>query len=93
MVSTNLPKSARLYMTTGGSTGVPVGFYLQKGISRPKEQAMLEGMWKRAGYFEGARLILIRGHVTSSTADGNISSYDATRDWLRVEFGATAAAP
>ncbi|MDX1953762.1 MAG: hypothetical protein SFY81_16450, partial [Verrucomicrobiota bacterium] len=84
MASTAYPESSRLYITTGGSTGVPVGFYLQRGVSRPKEQAMLEGMWKKGGYFDGARLALLRGHVTSSRADGKISSYDATRDWLML---------
>ncbi|HTG44551.1 MAG TPA: hypothetical protein VK633_08465, partial [Verrucomicrobiae bacterium] len=84
MVSSAFPESARLYITTGGSTGVPVGFYLQKGISRPKEQAFLETMWKRAGYFDGARLALLRGQVTSAAANGRISSYDATRDWLML---------
>ncbi|MGV3773592.1 MAG: phenylacetate--CoA ligase family protein [Verrucomicrobiales bacterium] len=84
MVSTVTPESSRLYITTGGSTGVPVGFYLQKGISRPKEQAFLEGQWKRAGYFDGARLAVVRGHVTSSKAKGRITSYDATRDWLML---------
>lgn len=84
MVSTSQPKSAQLYITTGGSTGIPVGFYLHKGISRPKESAFLETMWKRGGYFDGARLCLIRGHVTSSKADGKISSYDPTRNWLML---------
>src|SRR5436190_11113567 len=84
MISTALPQSARLYITTGGSTGVPVGFYLQKGISRPKEQAFLEEMWKRGGYFDGARLAVLRGYVTSSRAEGKIVSYDATRDWLML---------
>ena len=37
MVSEAFPASERLYITTGGSTGVPVGFYLQKGVSRAKE--------------------------------------------------------
>jgi len=82
MLSDAYPESARLYITTGGSTGVPVGFYLHKGISRPKEQAFLEGIWKRGGYFDGARLALLRGHVTSSRSGGRICSYDATRDWL-----------
>ena len=72
MVSTQFPPSERLYITTGGSTGVPVGFYLHKGVSRPKEQAFLEAMWRRAGYFDGARLAVIRGHVTSSRAGGPI---------------------
>jgi phenylacetate-CoA ligase len=82
MVSSEIPKKRRLYLTTGGSTGVPVGFYLQKGISRPKEQAFLETMWERAGYFRGAKLAVIRGHVTSGTASGRISQYDGTRNWL-----------
>lgn len=84
LVSTTRPASERLYMTTGGSTGVPVGFYLQKGISRPKEQAFLEAMWHRAGYAPGARVAVIRGHVTSTRAQGRITSYDATRDWLML---------
>jgi phenylacetate-CoA ligase len=84
MLSDAFPASARLYITTGGSTGVPVGFYLHRGISRPKEQAFLEAMWKRGGYSDGARLALLRGHVTSSKAAGGISSYDATRDWLML---------
>lgn len=84
MVSSDIPASRRLYLTTGGSTGVPVGFYLQKGVSRPKEQAFLEAMWRRAGYFDGARLAVIRGHVTSSKTEGRIVSHDATRDWLML---------
>ncbi|MGN6387235.1 MAG: phenylacetate--CoA ligase family protein, partial [Verrucomicrobiota bacterium] len=82
LASTQVPAKSRLYITTGGSTGVPVGFYLQKGISRAKEHAFLETMWKRGGYFDGARLALLRGYVTSDRAAGKISTYDATRDWL-----------
>ena len=84
LTSAAYPPSARLYVTTGGSTGVPVGFYLQKGVSRSKEQAFLESMWKRAGYFDGARVAVIRGHVTSSRAEGRIASLDATRNWLML---------
>jgi phenylacetate-CoA ligase len=84
MVSTAFPKKARLYMTTGGSTGVPVGFYLHQGVSRPKEQAFLEAQWARGGYFPGARLAVIRGHVTSDRAAGRIATYDATRNWLML---------
>ena len=84
MASRDIKRSKRLYITTGGSTGVPVGFYLQKGVSRPKEQAFLEAMWTRAGYFKGARLAVIRGHVTSEEARGRIADYDATRDWLML---------
>ena len=84
LVSTEVPSKDRMYITTGGSTGVPVGFYLQRGVSRPKEQAFLEAQWSRAGYRKGDRLAVIRGHVTTDKAQGNISSYDATRDWLML---------
>lgn len=84
MTSSAVPPGSRLYITTGGSTGVPVGFHLQKGVSRPKEQAFLEAQWRRAGYSAGARLAVIRGHVTSDKASGRIATYDATRDWLML---------
>ena len=82
LTSTNIPDSQKLYITTGGSTGVPVGFHLQKGISRPKEQAFMEANWRRMGYFDKARLALVRGHVTDSRSEGKVISLDATRNWL-----------
>jgi len=82
MVNPEFDVSQRLYITTGGSSGVPVGFYLHKGVSRPKEQAYLEAQWSRRGYRVGDRVAVIRGGVTSSKARGGISYYDATRNWL-----------
>lgn len=84
MVSESYDARQRLYITTGGSTGVPVGFYLQKGVSRPKEQAFLEAQWRRAGYEPGMRLAVIRGQVTDQKASGSIARYDATRNWLML---------
>lgn len=82
MVADDVPPGRRLYVTTGGSTGTPVGFYLTKGLSRPKEQAYLEAQWRRAGWFDGARLAVVRGQVTSARAGGRIATYDPARDWL-----------
>lgn len=72
----------RLYMTTGGSTGEPVGFYLHKGVSRPKEKAYLEAQWTRRGFRAGDRVAVIGGSVTSSRARGGILSVDAARNRL-----------
>lgn len=82
LVNPETDAAQRLYITTGGSSGVPVGFYLHKGVSRPKEQAYLEAQWSRRGYRVGDRVAVVRGGVTSSRADGGISSFDATRNWL-----------
>lgn len=80
---TSVP-SRRLRLTTGGSTGFPVAFYLERGVSRPKEQAFLERMWGRAGWRKADRLAVIRGHVTTDRAGGRIASHDPTRDWLML---------
>lgn len=61
--SESIRTSDRIYMTTGGSTGEPVGFDLQKGVCRPKEAAMLEHAWSTAGYHPGDRCGIIRGTV------------------------------
>lgn len=82
MTSARSTSSQRIYITTGGSTGVPVGFHLHKGISRPREQAFLETMWERAGYHDRARVAVIRGHVTSPSSAGRIAYHDAARGWL-----------
>jgi phenylacetate-CoA ligase len=82
LVSSDAPAKKRLYITTGGSTGVPVGFYLERGVSRPKEQAFLEAMWKRVGYRPDHRMAVIRGQVTSSDSSGPIHAIDASRNWL-----------
>ncbi len=82
MVHPGSDPGKRLYLTTGGSSGVPVGFYLEKGISRSKEQAYLEAQWSRRGYASGDRVAVIRGGFQKSWRKGRISTYDATRDWL-----------
>ncbi len=82
MVNPEFVAKQRLYITTGGSSGVPVGFYLHKGVSRPKEQAYLEAQWSRRGYRVGDRVAVIRGGVTSSKSTGDISYFDTTRNWL-----------
>jgi phenylacetate-CoA ligase len=71
-------------MTTGGTTGTPIAFYLHKGVSRPKEQAFLESLWRRAGYHDEARLVVFRSRVTTQRADGEVAYHDTTRDWLML---------
>jgi phenylacetate-CoA ligase len=82
MLNQRIDASSRLYMSTGGSSGVPVGFYLHKGVSRAKEQAYLEAQWRRRGYQPGDPTAVIRGAVTSRVSDGSVCYYDASRNWL-----------
>lgn len=84
MVNPDWPASARLFLTTGGSSGVPVGFYLHKDVSRAKEQAYLDAQWRRRGYKPGAPTAVLRGAETSAQAGGRLAWLDTTRNWLML---------
>ncbi|MEG3055653.1 MAG: hypothetical protein RQM90_06010 [Methanoculleus sp.] len=75
----NYPESAFEYVTTGGSTGIPVGFYYEKGASRAREWAFMKTQWDRVGYRFGDRCVVLRGYIVGS-------SHDAIY-WRRTLFG------
>ncbi len=63
-----VPQWKRLYRTTGGSTGIPFGFYLmQEDIER--EMAFLHSAWSRAGWKLGEASALLRGAFIGSERD------------------------
>jgi phenylacetate-CoA ligase len=75
----NYPESAFEYVTTGGSTGIPVGFYYEKGASRAREWAFMKTQWDRVGYRFGDRCVVLRGYIVGS-------SHDAIY-WKKALFG------
>lgn len=65
----NIPKKAKNYVTTGGSTGIPLGLYVEnqtEGIRMAFEWRH----WHWAGYQYGDRLIKLRGSVIEKTMGG-----------------------
>ena len=66
----NYPDSAFEYVTTGGSTGIPVGFYYEKGVSRAREWAFMKTQWDRVGYRFTDRCVVLRGYTIESARDG-----------------------
>ena len=75
----NYPESAFEYVTTGGSTGIPVGFYYEKGASRAREWAFMKTQWDRVGYRFRDRCVILRGYVVGSGKD-NVH-------WKKALFG------
>jgi phenylacetate-CoA ligase len=67
LIATNYPESERVYTTTGGSTGIPVGFYYDKRSSLAIEQAFITDQWSRVGYRDSDRTAVIRGTVVGKT--------------------------
>jgi phenylacetate-CoA ligase len=61
--STKVP--GRQYVTTGGSTGVPFGFYRNR-VAFAKELASKAYQYRRVGWKEGDRQIVLRGLVIPS---------------------------
>ncbi|RXE55608.1 CoF synthetase [Methanoculleus taiwanensis] len=77
--ATNYPENAFEYVTTGGSTGIPVGFYYEKGVSRAREWAFMKAQWDRVGYRFRDRCVILRGHVVDPDPEGVF--------WKKALFG------
>jgi len=66
LVARNYPKSKRLFFATGGSTGIPLGFYWEKGRTRSLERAFMWRQWSWMGYEPERRnrTVVLRGLLT-----------------------------
>ncbi|MDB5794244.1 MAG: hypothetical protein JWR25_623 [Noviherbaspirillum sp.] len=53
---------------TGGSTAVPMTFYLHKGVTRAKEYAFMERFHRRAGLDGRGLTLSMRGHAVPGAA-------------------------
>jgi phenylacetate-CoA ligase len=83
-LSTAWPASARLRMFTGGSTSVPMTFYIHKGISRAKEWAAFHAMAARFGTDGDGVVLAMRGRTVTSAGHGRIWSYEPVKRHLIV---------
>lgn len=83
-LSDAMPVSARLEMFTGGSTANPMRFYLQRGVTRPKETAYIADFDARAGVRRDALILNLRGRTVpgANQPDGAIWMYEPIRRHL-----------
>ena len=77
-----LPKNKFLYVTTGGSSGTPIGLYYQKNLSRAKELAFTLKLWSKIGYKYGDKIALLRGNIVKDYNKGNFCDYDPIKNRL-----------
>jgi phenylacetate-CoA ligase len=63
LVARNFPKSKLQYETTGGSTGIPLGFYFERGVTDEIEQAFIHSLWSRVGFKPGHKSAVFRGKL------------------------------
>lgn len=76
LVARNYHKLKLGYLTTGGSTGIPMGFYSEKGVSDVKEHAFIVTLWNRVGFKMGDKCVVLRGNVIQSANKGKFWEYD-----------------
>jgi phenylacetate-CoA ligase len=78
----NYPSSRLEYVTTGGSTGVPLGFYYEKATSRAQEWAYIKTLWERVGYNFRDRCVILKGNVVTSASQGKFREKTLFGRWL-----------
>lgn len=83
-LSSAMPARKRLKTFTGGSTASALMFYLQKGMSRPKEYAFMEDFHKRIGFADNEVVLALRGRSvpTARHAGGRLWMYEPIKRQL-----------
>lgn len=66
--SRTIPPLAREYCTTGGSTGIPFGFY-NTSDERDIETAFMHAAWRRAGWWPDSKSAVLRGAFVGTETD------------------------
>jgi phenylacetate-CoA ligase len=69
-------RSQLQYVTTGGSTGIPMGFYSQKRITEQRELAFIFTLWNRVGYKVGDSRVVVRGNIVRTATRGKFWIYN-----------------
>jgi phenylacetate-CoA ligase len=75
----NYPDKSFEYVTTGGSTGIPLGLYYEKGKSRAIEWAFMKTQWDRVGYHFFNKCVYLKGATIELK---KIGKYSLFRRWL-----------
>jgi len=82
LISTNIDRKKLQYITTSGSTGNPVAFYVDSN-STMKEWAYTVYIWSRVGYTLNSSRLLLRGKTFwAQKHDGKNWQYDKLRKEL-----------
>ena len=84
LVARNYSKSKLQFVTTGGSTGIPLGFYRDGRVCGAWEWAFITSMWHRVGYRLTDKRVVLAGNVVRSAEKGKFWEYDFSHN--RVIF-------
>lgn len=68
MISNKYSKNKLFYSTTSGSTGLPVGFYINEKYQNEKEWGFVANLWKTIGYdiYRKQKCVILRGNLPTN---------------------------
>ena len=72
----SVPEQELEYVTTGGSTALPFGFYDRKRISRAIETAFIHHLWSQHGFTSKSKSAVIRGAVVTTEHTRRLWRYE-----------------
>lgn len=82
-LSDDADPALRMKMFTGGSTSVPMTFYLHRGVTRAKEYAFIEKFHERGGMRERDVVLSLRGNaVRRRDGSGPLWMYEPIKNQL-----------
>ncbi|MBG0858253.1 MAG: hypothetical protein IQL11_02035, partial [Bacteroidales bacterium] len=83
LVTRYIKKSKLRYITTGGSTGIPLGFYKWR-VDDSIGHAFMVNQWNRVGYCEKSRRVILRAEVIKN--NHLFLKYRYSNDWLLSSY-------
>ena len=83
LISKSMDKKDMKYITTGGSTAKPFGFYINYDASI-KEWAFMTNQWGRVGYRHNDPRAVLRGYITDENKNEGLYSYNPLRNELFI---------
>ena len=79
LIARNIPKKDMQYVTTGGTSGKPLGFYIEKRTNLIR-MAFEWREWNWMSYNFGDRCIVLRGNVVKRKENGNPTWWEYDKD-------------
>jgi phenylacetate-CoA ligase len=76
LISKEYPLEKLKFVTTGGSTGNPLGFYADEKTYFEREWAFMVSQWNRVGYRFGSKSVVLRGNIIKRKRRGIYQEYD-----------------
>jgi phenylacetate-CoA ligase len=83
LISSKFKARHRIYAQSGGSTGKPIAFYVDRRFFSPVEWVFMKNQWERVGYKFRDKCVVLRGNVIKQIVKNKLYwKYDINTNWL-----------